>query len=85
MDMHRINHFSKLHLNQINHLKKQLEAREYLEKNIALRNKWVNNQNKLAYRQELDNIRRAMESSISNRTKDQLRQRAGDMKKLLSS
>jgi len=50
-----------------------------------LRNKWITNQNKLGYRQELDNLKRAMESSISDTTKEQLQTRADEMKKLLSS
>lgn len=83
--MKKIAYYQNLHLNQLNHLKKELKLRKYLEQNIALRNKWINNQNKLGYRQELDNLKRAMESSISDTTKEQLQKRADEMKKLLSS
>ena len=40
----------------------------------------MSNQSKLGYRQELDNIRRAIESSISDTTKEQLQKRADEMK-----
>lgn len=83
--MKKIAYYQNLHLNQLNHLKKELKLRKYLEHNIAWRNKWINNQNKLGYRQELDNLKRAMESSISDTTKEQLQKRADEMKKLLSS
>ena len=84
--MNKIAYYQNLHLNQLNHLKKELKLRKYLEQNIALRNKWINNQNKLAYKQEMDNIKAMLESGITDPiTIEQFKKRADDMKKLISS
>ena len=57
MDMRKLSYSESLHLNQLNNLKKDLKLRKHLKSSIGLRTKWINNQDKLAYRQECENIR----------------------------
>lgn len=84
--MNKIAYYQNLHLNQLNHFKKELKLRKYLVKNVDIRNKWINNQNKLNYKQEIDNIRTMLELSlVPNESKPHLQKRAEEMKKLLSS
>lgn len=86
MDMKKIAYYQNLHLNQLNHLKKELKLRKHLESSIGLRAKWINNQNKMAYRQEVENIRTMLNSGLADATTiEQLKKREDDMKKLLSS
>ena len=77
--------FSKLHLLQLQHLKKQLEAREAMREGVRSRTKFVGNQRKLAYINEHDRIRNELgQTVLDQRTKDQLTRRADDLKKLFS-
>ena len=47
-----------------------------------IRNKWINNQNKMAYRQEIENIRTMLNSGLADATTiEQLKKREADMKK----
>ena len=83
-DSHR-EKFSKLHMLQLQHLKKQLEGREAMRESVRSRNKFVENQRKLAYINEHDRINNELgQTVLDKRTKAQLAKRADDLKKLFS-
>ena len=78
--------FSKMHLLQLKHLKNQLEARETIHKNVAMRNKWVADQNRTNYRNEHDRISEQMAHSTTHpATKKRFEQRAKYLETLFST
>ena len=78
--------FSNMHLLQLKHLKNQLEARETIHKNVAMRNKWVADQNRTNYRNEHERIREQMDHSTTHPdTKKKLEQRAKYLETLFST
>ena len=84
--MKKIAYYQNLHLNQLNHLKKELKLKRHLESSIGLRNKWISNQNKMAHNQEVENIRTMLNSGLADATTiEQLKKERSRYEKLLSS
>ena len=77
----------KMHIGQLNHMKKQLEARETKTKSITTRNNWIERQNNANYRNELDRIRNELEqhSKLSPLTIKKLEEREEYLKTLFSN
>jgi hypothetical protein len=76
----------KLHLRQLEHLGRQIEARETKAKHIATRKNWMERQTNANYRNEFDRIRGEL-SHFRGSTVDRakLSRRAEELQRLFSS
>ena len=75
-----------MHLRQLEHMQRQLDARETKTKSIATRKEWLERQNNANYRNEYDRLRGDMEHSrLPFADKYKLQKRADHLKRLFSS
>ena len=75
-----------LHLNQWDHIAKQLDARETRSKHILTRKRWLERQNNANYRNEYDRITGELSrTNLPVWDKLRLQQREEELKKLFSN
>jgi len=76
----------KLHLNQLEHVARILEARDTKTKNIVSRNKWMERQTNANYRNEYDRIRGELTHyKLGSVDKQKLENRQKELRNLFSS
>ena len=82
----RMENYQNMHMRQVEHAAKQVEARESKTKNNHMRRVWLERQTNLNYRNEYDRIRGELSNrKIPFRSRYQLQQREADLNKLFSS
>jgi len=75
-----------MHLRQLEHVQRQLDARDTKEKSIMTRKNWLERQTNANYRNEYDRLRGEMEHNrLPFKQKYKLERRAEDLHKLFSS
>ena len=75
-----------MHLRQLEHVGRQIEARENKTKSIMTRKNWLERQNNANYRNEYDRLRGDMEHSrLPFKDKYKLEKRVTELKRLFSS
>jgi hypothetical protein len=76
----------KLHMNQLEHLARIIEAREAKSKHIATRRKWLERQTSANYRNEYDRIRGDLQHyKLGSVDKRKLENRQKELQQLFSS
>ena len=77
---------NKMHLRQLEHMARQIDARESKVKSMAMRRKWVERANNASYRNEYDRIRGEL-SHFRGPTTDlnKLKDRVNYLEQLFSS
>lgn len=77
--------YSNMQLRQVEHMKRQLDARDAKQQNAATRHKWLERQKNANYRNEYDRIRGELSrTSLHHHTKEKLLKREGQLKRLFS-
>ena len=75
-----------MHLRQLEHVQRQLGARDTKTKSIMTRKNWLERQTNANYRNEYDRLRGEMEHNrLPFKQKYKLERRAEDLRKLFSS
>ena len=76
-----------MHLRQLEHMARQIDARESKVKSMATRRKWVERANNASYRNEYDRIRSELSrySRMPTTDREKLQKRAKDLERLFSS
>ena len=76
-----------MHLRQLEHMARQIDARESKVKSMATRRKWVERANNASYRNEYDRIRGELShySRMPTTDREKLQKRAKDLERLFSS
>ena len=80
------NRIENMHLKQLEHAQRQLDARETKVKNLATRRKWMERQANANYRNEYDRIQGELShyrGSTANKVK--LQSRVRDLERLFSA
>ena len=80
------NRIENMHLKQLEHAQRQLDARETKVKNLATRRKWMERQANANYRNEYDRIQGELSQyrgSTANKVK--LQNRVRDLERLFSA
>ena len=78
-----INHFSKLQLNQVQHLNAMIEARQSRSKSVAFRHEVLQKQNMKNYQNEYSRIRSHLEGSVMpHATREKVNSRAAHLRAL---
>ena len=75
-----------MHLRQLEHMARQIDARESKAKSMATRRKWVERANNASYRNEYDRIRGELSHYRMPTTgRQKLENRVKDLERLFSS
>jgi hypothetical protein len=75
-----------LHLRQLEHLGRQIEARDIKAKHLATRREWLQRQTNANYRNEYDRLRGELSrSTLPFVDKSRLQQRERELERLFSS
>ena len=78
-----------MHLRQLEHMARQIDARESKVKSMATRRKWVERANNASYRNEYDRIRGELSHYNAHRLpitdRQKLENRVKDLERLFSS
>ena len=76
----------KLHMNQLEHVARIIEARDSKSKHISTRRKWMERQNNASYRNEYDRIRGELTSyKLGAVDRQKLQNREKELQMLFSS
>ena len=74
-----------MHLRQLEHVGRQMEARDIKSKHMLTRMQWLQRQTNTNYRNELDRIRGEMSrSTVPNQMRERLERREKDLESLFS-
>jgi ABC-type phosphate transport system auxiliary subunit len=77
--------FRNMQLRQIEHMKRQLEARETLQSHTNTRRKWLERQKNANFRNEYDRIRGELSrSALPHQSKVKLQNREKELERLFS-
>ena len=83
MSSKSIKHFSKLQLNQVQHLNSMIDARQSRAKSAAFRHEILEKQNMRNYQSEYSRIRSHLENSATpHKTKEHVQTRAAQLRSL---
>ena len=74
----------KMRLRQLDHVSRQIDAREARTRHAKTRKQWLERQNRANYRNELDRVRGELSRTTVRHDYDRLKRREEELKKLFS-